>query len=628
MEKQMNKQITLDSFCRGVEDIVELNAKLTGAKASDELKKKLAIWKKGLFRVVVMGECKKGKSSFINALLGVKELSPVDSDVATSTVYKICYGPEIAYRVFFTDLKKEPITIKKEEVANYGTENGNPGNKEDVDFIQVTCPSPLLRAGLVIIDTPGLGGLFKKHKLVTYQYVPKSDAVFLVTDSIGGTIGKLETDLIADLSKVTKHIYFVQTKSKQVDLDAANERKEGNINAIKGLKLDALKFDSNNLYYFVVDSKMKHDADEVKNTKMLERSGFPAVIQFLTQYLQPNVNRLIMERALLECGPIINSTRQAITNKLRNLEATDEATREELITTIKERQNQSNEWEKQVLPDCENELNRRMLNIKEDVAKRCEVCSHQGELYKDIEGELKGASSTAELDSLIEQLNQKLPEYFADVWMSTAQFMKEEMEIALGEFMEVCVQKKDSSISIENVNVPYRRASGGVKREDRGQSFISNAGKLMYGGSIGGTVGGFIGGAVGSIVPGVGNVVGAAVGAKIGAFLGGAAIAISANKQGLEAAKIQVCRQYANWMTAEKATMASDSVRLMDKVMLEIRYRIKKATSEYRDCISLQLKELESAGKKSLAECQQEILGIRNFEKRLNADLTVMGIAV
>ena len=55
----------------------------------------------GLFRIVIVGEIKKGKSSFIGALLGEHDLLPMDSDVATSTVYKIIYGPQKKYTVFF-----------------------------------------------------------------------------------------------------------------------------------------------------------------------------------------------------------------------------------------------------------------------------------------------------------------------------------------------------------------------------------------------------------------------------------------------------------------------------------------------------------------------------------------------
>ena len=67
----------------------DLNALALQLKQSDllqPLKLDLERFELGLFRLVVMGEIKKGKSSFINALLGEPNLLPTSDDIATSTV--------------------------------------------------------------------------------------------------------------------------------------------------------------------------------------------------------------------------------------------------------------------------------------------------------------------------------------------------------------------------------------------------------------------------------------------------------------------------------------------------------------------------------------------------------------
>ena len=79
----------------------QLESQLTNTPISEELEAQLKMWGAGIFRLVVMGEIKKGKSSFINAMLGEKDLVPVSSNVATSTIFKIRYGQQRAYRVFF-----------------------------------------------------------------------------------------------------------------------------------------------------------------------------------------------------------------------------------------------------------------------------------------------------------------------------------------------------------------------------------------------------------------------------------------------------------------------------------------------------------------------------------------------
>ena len=39
-------------------------------------------------------------------------------------------------------------------------------------------PAPLLKDGLVLVDTPGVGGLYKAHRDVTWVYAPNADAAF------------------------------------------------------------------------------------------------------------------------------------------------------------------------------------------------------------------------------------------------------------------------------------------------------------------------------------------------------------------------------------------------------------------------------------------------------------------
>ena len=143
---------TLHEFCNSMFALAQLEAQLKKSSPNQEFIDKVRMWSTGLFRLVVMGEVKKGKSSFINALLGVKDLVPVSSDIATSTIYKICYGEKIAYKVFFfQESGKAPVQISSDELAAYGTEGGNPNNEKGVDFIQIFVPSPILKNGLVII---------------------------------------------------------------------------------------------------------------------------------------------------------------------------------------------------------------------------------------------------------------------------------------------------------------------------------------------------------------------------------------------------------------------------------------------------------------------------------------------
>ena len=167
-----------------------------------------------VFRLVVMGEVKKGKSSFINSLLGQVDLSPTEVDIATSTVYKFVNGPVERITEFFLTNDDEPSTreITRDQIPEFGTEAGNPGNIKRVDFIAVELPHPLLAKGVAIVDTPGVGGLFRRHRDITFRYAPEADVVMFVVDSAEALISEDEKRFLKELQKHTQRIVFLQTK--------------------------------------------------------------------------------------------------------------------------------------------------------------------------------------------------------------------------------------------------------------------------------------------------------------------------------------------------------------------------------------------------------------------------------
>jgi signal recognition particle receptor subunit beta len=267
-----------------------------------DLKPTLERFQLGLFRLVVMGEIKKGKSSFVNALLGEDGLLPTESDVATSTVYKVLYGPTKRFKVFFqsdidTGKRREPLEIQEAELRSYGTEAGNPQNRQRVDFIGVELPNAMLKEGLVLVDTPGVGGLFKAHRDITWRYAPNADAVFFVLDSVEAVISRDEIEFLRELtSKVTKRVFFVQTKIDAPDTDQWRAWEVRN----RELLTKELGIPPERLYYFPVSSKLKAIADKRHASQHLAESGFLGVIDFLQRGLLATKERA-MARDVVRC---------------------------------------------------------------------------------------------------------------------------------------------------------------------------------------------------------------------------------------------------------------------------------------------------------------------------------------
>ncbi|PIW84117.1 MAG: dynamin [Nitrospirae bacterium CG_4_8_14_3_um_filter_50_41] len=161
------------------------------------------------FNLVVVGQFKRGKTTFINALLGA-DLLPTAVVPLTSIVTVIEYGDSVTIKVFLNNGENKEIPL--EELPLYVTESGNPRNKRDVAEVSIQYPSPYLREGVRLIDTPGVGSVYQHNTDVAYEYLPRSDAaVFLI--SVDQPLSKAELDFLKDVKQYSDRIFFIQNKA-------------------------------------------------------------------------------------------------------------------------------------------------------------------------------------------------------------------------------------------------------------------------------------------------------------------------------------------------------------------------------------------------------------------------------
>jgi len=134
-------------------------------------------------RVVVVGETNRGKSTLVNSLIGRPLLSPVSAEVTTSCWLELSYGERDEAIVLLADPaapgtpRRVPIDVR--DVARYValTEIADP-----VLGVEVKLRAPLLR-DLVLVDTPGVGGLQEGHAQATLAALGQADAVLFVCDA-------------------------------------------------------------------------------------------------------------------------------------------------------------------------------------------------------------------------------------------------------------------------------------------------------------------------------------------------------------------------------------------------------------------------------------------------------------
>jgi GTP-binding protein EngB required for normal cell division len=138
------------------------------------------------FEVALFGRVSSGKSSLLNALLNTDVL-PVGVNPITAVPTKLRYGPEVRAAVAFGDGRKAVVSV--EELDKLVTEQGNPGNLKNVVRALVEVPSPRLKEGILLVDTPGLGSLAKRGAAEALAYLPSCDLALLLIDA-GATLNE------------------------------------------------------------------------------------------------------------------------------------------------------------------------------------------------------------------------------------------------------------------------------------------------------------------------------------------------------------------------------------------------------------------------------------------------------
>ena len=172
------------------------------------------------FNVVVVGRFNRGKTSLMNALLETTRL-PVGILPLTSVITTVSYGGGESATIEF-NRRSIPERVPLDQMAEYITELGNPGNVRDVKTARIELPATLLRRGFHFIDTPGIGSAIAENTSTTHGFLPEADVVLLVT-SCDSPLSEDEMRVIDIVRGYRRHLFFLINKA---DLVAEHEREK------------------------------------------------------------------------------------------------------------------------------------------------------------------------------------------------------------------------------------------------------------------------------------------------------------------------------------------------------------------------------------------------------------------
>jgi GTP-binding protein EngB required for normal cell division len=265
------------------------------------------------FNLTVVGQFSRGKSTLMNAVMGMERL-PTGIVPVTSVITSVGYGSRERVVLYSKD-GTLPLEIPLAKLPEYITEKGNPGNQRGIRVAEVQLPAEILRRGFFFVDTPGLGSANLESTATTERFLPEADAIIFVA-SFEAPFSQEELEIFRRARAMVRKVFFVVNK---LDLVSTEQRDQvmDYFRTVIGPDLD--RIDSELFPLSAREgliSKLESAADR------LARSGLPnfedALIRFLTARKTQDFLALCCDRV---AGVLASQTMPAKDSLLSRLSA-------------------------------------------------------------------------------------------------------------------------------------------------------------------------------------------------------------------------------------------------------------------------------------------------------------------
>lgn len=389
--------------------------------------------------VVVVGETNRGKSSLVNALLGMPGLSPVDADVATATYLvfdhdgqwgaKACYPGQLA-----------PVPIDLGQLIHWvSAAHELPPGQIPPRYVEVTGPVPLLER-LSLVDTPGVGGLDSMHGELAKEAAAGATALLFVVDA-SAPFTSTELQFLRDVGERVETVLFALTK---VDMFRGwREIMEAN-RAL--LAEHAPRFAD--AVFHPVSARMFETAAKAPNEQMAsmlrEKSGIAAV-QMALQELLVGRSAMLGEantlRALSSALGELKAKLQAESRALSAGEAEAEQLRERRDQLTTDRRSSTRGWQ---------------LKLRGEVQRtRVEVSHESARQMRDAQTHFRQLIDGAKRDELA-----ALPQQVDIALQTTSQRISMLLSQRLNQVTNVSLSELFSQEELDVIRAQFARAGG------------------------------------------------------------------------------------------------------------------------------------------------------------------------
>lgn len=305
--------------------------------------------KEGVFRLMVLGDMKRGKSTFLNALIG-ERLLPSDVNPCTAILTVLRYGSSKKVIIYFND-STPPEEIDFDTFKKRFTINPNEAKKlerekklafPNIDCAVVEYPLSLLEKGVEIVDTPGLNDTEARNE-ISLNYINNCHAIlFVLSATQPCTLGERRylENYIKDRGLT---VFFLINAWDRIrdslldpdDIQAVREAEERIRRVFQVNLVEYCQENDGDLYnqrVFELRSLMALRLRLKNFNASLERTGFPEFLASLNQFLTKESAISQLQQAKILASQTYSHVREVIDRRISLLDRDAQELREKIIS--------------------------------------------------------------------------------------------------------------------------------------------------------------------------------------------------------------------------------------------------------------------------------------------------------